>query len=127
MDAAAARSSDNDRYPCSPAIPAFRGEVRDLIESTRYEVCELHFRNRAHSHQCGTDRRSHDSRFRYRRVDDPPLAELFQHSRRHFECAAVDPDVFTQDEHTLVLFHLFPDALTNCFNVGSERHQLGFS
>ena len=26
-------------------------------------------------------------------------------------------DVFTQNEHTFVLFHFFPDALANRFNV----------
>src|SRR6516162_6606940 len=124
VNSSSAWSSNDDRDPGSPAIPAFSGEVRNLIECTRNEIRELHFRDRAHPHQCGADCRPNDSRFRYRCVDDAPFAEPLQHSCGYFESAAVNTYVFAQDEHTFILFHLLPNSLTNCFDVCGQSHWL---
>src|ERR1700681_3791574 len=110
MNAAAARSSNDDRYAGAPTIPAFRRKVRNLIEGAGNEIGELHFRDRPHSHQCRADRGSDDSGFGYRCVDDAPLAELFEHSGSNLKCTTVGADVLTQDKHTFVLLHFFPDA-----------------
>src|SRR5205085_11512796 len=107
---AAAGAAHHDRNSGSPAVPALRGEIRDLIESAGDEIRELHFRDRTHSHERGANRGSHDSGFRYRRIDNAPFAEAFEHSGRDFERAAVDADILAENEHTFVLFHLFPDA-----------------
>ena len=117
MNAAAARPAHDDRDSRAPAVTALRGEVCDLIESAGNEICKLHLRDRAHAHQGRADGCADDRRFRNRRIDDAQLAELFQHSSRDFEGAAVDADIFAQDEHTIVLFHLFPDALTDRLDV----------
>src|SRR5262249_45714648 len=100
------------------------GEIRDLVERTGNEVGELHFCYRPHAHQGGADRGSHDSGLRNRRVDHAPLAESFEHSCGDFEGAAINADVLAKDEHTFILFHFFPDTLTNGFDVCSQAHLL---
>src|SRR5262249_6401288 len=93
MNPTAAWAADNDRNSGSPAIPAFGGEIGDLIEGAGNEIRELHFCDRAHSHQCRADCGADDSGFRDRRVDDPPFAEAFEHSRSDLECSTVNPNV----------------------------------
>ena len=117
MNAAAAWSANNNRHAGAPAISAFGGEVCDLIERAGNEVGELHFRNRPHSHEGGADCGTDDSGFGNRRIDDPPFPELFKHAGGDFESAAVDAYIFSEDEHTLVLLHLFPDSLTDRFYI----------
>ena len=119
VNAAAARSANHDGNAGAPAIAAFRGEVRDLIEGAGNEIGELHFGDGPHSHQRRADRRADDSGFGDRRVDDAPLAESLEHAGGDFESAAVDADIFAKDEDAFVLFHLFPDALANRFDVSS--------
>src|SRR5262249_22809841 len=51
-------------------------------------------------------------------------AKPLQHSRGYFESASINTDVFTEDEHPFVLFHLFPNSLANCFDVCGQRHEL---
>src|SRR4051812_8098180 len=122
VHAPAAWTADHDGNTGAPAIAAFGSEVRDLIEGAGNEIGELHFGDGAHTHQGCTDRGADNSGFRDRCVDDAPFAESLEHPRSDFESATVDADVFTQDEYTIVFFHLFPDALTNGFNVCSHAH-----
>src|SRR2546425_8516896 len=42
-------------------------------------------------------------------------------------CALPISDVFAENEHAFILFHFFPDALTNCFDVGGQGHMDGNS
>src|ERR1051326_2388803 len=122
VDATAAGPANNDWNTRAPTIAALRSKVCNLVESARNKIGELHFRNRTHSHQCRADGGSDDSRFRYGCVDDAPFAKAFEHAGSHLERTAVNADILTEDEHTFVLFHFFPNSLANCFDVRGERH-----
>src|SRR5262245_52489062 len=122
MNTATARSTDDDRNACAPAVSTLCCEIRNLIESAGNEIRELHFRDRPHPHQCGANGRSHNSRFRNRRIDDAPLAKSLEHACSDFERAAVNADIFAEDEDTIVLFHFLPNALTNRFDVSCKAH-----
>ena len=54
--------------------------------------------------------------FRNRRVDYAFFAKLIDQAISDFERAAIKTNVFTDDEHSRVAFHLFPDTLSYCFN-----------
>ena len=108
----------------APAIPALGGEVGDLVEAAGDEVGELHLGDGPHAHQRRADRGADDAGLGDRRVHDALLAELFEHAVGDLECAAVDADVFAEDEHAFVALHLFPDSLADRFNVGGEGHGL---
>src|SRR5207237_4823406 len=122
VNAATARPSNNDGNPGPPAVPALCGKVRDLIESARNKIGELHFGDGTHPHECGADSGSYNSRLGYRCVDDAPLTEPFEHSSCNLERAAVNPNIFAENEHPFVLFHFFPDTLANRFNVSGQSH-----
>ena len=127
VDASSARSSHNDGDARAPAVTAFGGEIGDLVESAGNEIGELHFGDGTHSHEGRTNGGPHDPGFRYRCIDDAPLTKPFQHSGGDFEGTAIYTDVFAENEHTFILFHFFPDALTNCFDVGGQGHMDGNS
>ena len=82
VNAAAARSANDDGNAGAPAIAALRGEVRDLIECAGNEIGELHLGDRPHSHQRRADGGADDCGFGNRRVDDAPLAEFLEHALR---------------------------------------------
>src|SRR5262245_13708845 len=105
MNAATTGTAHYNRNASAPPITAFRREIRDLIESTRDEIRELHFCHGPHTHQGSADRGSHNSRLGDRSINDAPLTKSFQHPGSDFECASVDAHVLAKDEYTLVFLH----------------------
>src|SRR5258705_204837 len=81
---------------------AFRGEVDHLVEGGGNEIRKLHLRNRTESHKgcadCSTDNRG----FRNGCVDDARFAKFFEKTGSYLECAAVNADVFTENEDIVV-------------------------
>ena len=67
-------------------------------------------------------RRSDDRRFGDRRVDHAGLTEPLGESFRDFERAAVETDVFAEDEDALVALHLFPESLAQRLEKGDFGH-----
>ena len=56
--------------------------------------------------------------FRNGRIDDARFAEFLQQAGGDLECAAVDADVFAENEDVVVPFHFFGDSLADRFDVG---------
>src|SRR5690349_4128469 len=115
VDSAAARSSHHHRNANALTIPAGRCVVRQDIETTRDEIDELHFGYRAHPHHRRAARSADYRRLGNRCVDHPLITEFSEKAFGHLEGAAIDPDVFSEKEDTVVAFHLFPQSLSNRF------------
>src|SRR5262249_36143270 len=67
-------------------------------------------------------RRAHDSRLGNRCVDDAFSAKAVYEALGDFERASINADVFAQTEHGGIAFHLFPDSLTNGFEITELGH-----
>ncbi len=123
VNAAARRRAHHDRHGRVPAIAALGGEVDNLVEAAGDEIGELHLRHRPQPHEAGADGRADDGAFGNGRIHHAFLAEMLEESGGHFERAAVDADVFAQQEDVRVALHLFPQPLADGFQV-SCRHGL---
>src|SRR4030095_1217998 len=99
------RSTDNDGDRGAPEVAAFGGEVGDLVKAAGNEIRKLHFCDGAHAHQGSTNRGADDAGLRNGRIHTAQLPELFEHAVGDFERAAVEADIFADDEDTLVTFH----------------------
>ena len=111
---------DGGREP--GAIARGRHVVGQHVVRAGDEVDELHLRDRPHAHMGGARRRTHDRRFRDRRVDHSLLAEPFGESLSHLEGATVGADVLPQDENAGIALHLLPQALAQRLQVGDLGH-----
>ena len=122
VDVAAGGSADDQGDGLAPAVAALGREVRDLVEAAGHEICELHLEHRAQSVDSGTRARADDARLGEWRVHHAQLAKAFQHALGDLEGTAVDRDVLAHHEDRVVPFHLLPDALADCFDIGGLCH-----
>src|SRR5215208_201562 len=109
-------TTKNRRYGGAPAVTTLRSVISKQIEAGGNKVDELKLCNRAHSHQRGATCCSNNRAFGNWSVDHTFFAKLVDQAVSDFERAAVCADVFADDKDCRVAFHLFPDALANCFD-----------
>src|SRR5215831_14880297 len=95
----------------------FGHHVHDLVEGTADEVHELKLSHGTHPGEACAKRRAHDGGFGNGRINHALRTKVVDKSVRHFECAAVNTDVFTNAEDRGVRLHLFPESLPDCFKV----------
>src|SRR5436190_4237457 len=100
----------------APAIAALGGVVGEQIESGGDEINELKLRHGPHTHQRRAAGRAHNCAFRNRCVDNTSAAKLVEQAVCYFEGSAIGADVFADHKDRRVALHLFPDALSNCFD-----------
>ena len=127
VDVAAGRSADDHGYRLAPAVAALGREVGDLVEAAGHEVCELHFEDWAQSIDGGSGASAHDARLSEGGVHHTQLAEAFQHALGDLERTAVSRHVLAHHEDRVIAFHLLPDALADCFDIGCFCHGGGGS
>src|SRR5437762_607557 len=98
---AAGTTHDDGRRQSGPV--ARRGDViRQHVVGTGDEVDELHLRNGPEAHVRRAGRGADDRRLGDRRVDHARFAETLGESLSDLECAAIQSDVFAEDEDAIV-------------------------
>ena len=111
---AAGTTHDDGRRQSGPV--ARRGDViRQHVVGTGDEVDELHLRNGPEAHVRRAGRGADDRRLGDRRVDHARFAETLGESLGDLECAAIQSDVFAEDEDAIVALHLLPEPLAQRF------------
>src|SRR5205823_3089110 len=106
----------------APAL--LRGDGDELVPRARDEVRELHLGDWAQAHDRGAGAAADDGGLGERRVDDAPGAKLLLEAERDLEGAAVDADVFADQEDPLVTSHLGAQPVGNCLQIGEFGHYL---
>ncbi len=124
MNPSAGGRANYDGNRSVPAVAALGGEIDDLIEAATDEIGELHLSHRAQSHESSADRSAYNGRFGDRRIDHPLFAKFFQKAGRYLERAAVDANIFADQEHVRIALHLFPKAFANGFEIGGAARRL---
>src|SRR5437667_10453251 len=110
------RSAKDRRNVRAPAIAALGRIVREHVKAAGNKIDELKFGDRPQAHQGRAASRADNRGFSDRRVDHTLWAKLIDDSIGDFEGAAIDADVFADQEHGWVALHLFPNALANSFH-----------
>src|SRR5262249_6790064 len=110
---AAVRHADHHRdvEAALRAHPVARAVVLDLVEALEREARELDLADGLEPVERHPDRGADDGRLRQRAVDHALRAELALQVVGHAEDAAVDADVFADDEHVAVALHLLEEGL----------------
>src|SRR5215813_14740222 len=114
--------SQYQRRRSIPSVVRLRDHVDDLVVRTADEVHELKFSDWPHARKCRTEGSAHYGCLRKGSVNYTLAAEMMNESFCNFECAAVDPDVFTDAEDGRIPLHLFPNAFADCFEIGDGCH-----
>jgi hypothetical protein len=96
--------------------------VYDLVEGAADEVHELELGDGPHAGERCAKRRANDGRLSDGRIDDALRAKVMDESVSHFECAAVNANVFADAEDAGVGLHLFPESLSDCFEISCLSH-----
>src|SRR5579871_3260385 len=122
VNSAAGRRAHYNGDPNAPAKTALRSKINDLVVSAGNEVCKLHLDHRTKAHHRCPDGGSNNRALDHRRVDDALRSELIEHASGDFESASVDPDIFTQQDYVFVALQLFPNTLTDGFEVSRFAH-----
>ncbi len=104
----AAGPAHHQRGRKASAVARGRDIIREHVVGAGDEVDELHLRHGAQSHMRGARSRSDDRRLGDWRVDDARRAEPLAEPVRDLEGAAVQADIFAEDEHAVVALHLLP-------------------
>src|SRR5262249_36397416 len=123
MNASTSGAPQHQRSGSVPTIVRLGHHVDDLVEGAANEVNELKF---GHPSEAGERRAiggAHNGGFSDRSIDHPLRAKVMNKAVSHFERAAVHSNVFTQTEDCGIRFHLFPEALANCFEIGRLSHK----
>ena len=105
MYAAAGRPANDDGHGSAPAVMGFGHEIGDLVKGASNEVDELHLRDRAQSQIAHADRGAYDRGFADGRIDHAFPAETLQQARRGLEGAAVNADIFAQQQDSRIAVH----------------------
>jgi hypothetical protein len=125
VNPAAGRGADHHRDATARAVARLRREVRDHVECAGDEIRELHLRHRPET----GDRRTHggarDRGLGDRRVEPPLLAESLDQAVGHLESAAVNADVFPEQEDSRVALHLLEERFTDRVDVERLRARRG--
>src|SRR5690606_25624544 len=110
--------------PSAGPEPETGGLGADLIHRLVNETLKLNFRHGTKAEGGQGDGRSDDARFGQGRVKDALFPELLVKALRRPEHAAVDSDVFPQDPHGFIPFHLRSHAILDRFDHRHDGHYL---
>ena len=117
VNAAARWRTNHHRHRGVPPVAAFGREVHNLVEAAGNKIGELHLGHRPQPHEARANSRAHDGGFRNRRVHHAPLTEALDEARGHLEGAAVDANIFANQEDAGVALHLFPQTFPDGFEI----------
>src|SRR5450755_4695328 len=101
---------------------SFRNHVSNLVKRATDEIHELKFGDRAQSSKRRAESGPDNGRLIYRRVNDSFASETVYEAVRDLKRAAVNCNVFAKTKYRGVTLHLFPDSLSNCFELSELRH-----
>src|SRR6266852_5777887 len=118
----AAGTADDHRRREPRAVARRRHVIRQHVVGTRDEVNELHLGHWPETHVGRACCCSDDCRFGNGRVDHARVAEAFGESFRDFERAAVQTNIFTENENALVALHLLPESLAQRLEKSDFSH-----
>src|ERR1035438_5176443 len=124
VDPAARRAAQYHRNWRSPAEVRLGQQVGDLVEGATDEVHELKFSHRTHAGQRRAKAGVDDGHLGDGRVDDARRAEAVDQAFCDLEGSAINANVFADAEDGGIAFHLFPNALADCFEIGDGCHVL---
>ena len=105
--------AENGRNIRAPTITTLGRVVGEQIEAGGDEIDKLKLSHRFHPHQARATRRPDDRGLGNRRIDHSPGAKLIDEPISHLKSAAIRADVFADNKHRRVAFHLFPNALAD--------------
>src|SRR4030088_1238191 len=100
----------------APTIATLRCVVSQQVKTGSDEINKSKICSTIDTHQSGAAGCANDCRFAIWRINQAPFAKMIDQPVSNFECSAVGANVFADYKHSRVAFHLFPDALANCFN-----------
>ena len=128
--APAGRHANDDRHVEQAAghMEDGRRVVKDLIGGEQAEVDGHDFDNGPHAVHGGADARASKAGLGQGRIDDAHGTELIEHAFADSEAAAVTPDIFADEEDTLIIAHRVAERLAHSFTVGQfpERRSDAF-
>src|SRR5215472_3348920 len=101
-----------------PKVMALGHKIRNLVERTYDEINELHFANRPQAEVAHATRRADDGALADRRINYAFPAKAFEQPFAGLERAAIDADVFTDQQHSWIAFHLLKHGLPYGFEKG---------
>ena len=117
-DSGAGRAAKHEGNCRAGAVAALRGEVRDHVERTRDEIHELELHDRTESRK----RRAHpnpgEPLLADGGVEYPLRSEVIEEAVRQTEGAAVESDVFAEQDHPGIAFHLRAQRPADGLEVG---------
>ena len=122
MHPATAGPAQDQRSRRTPAIMRLGHHVHDLIKGAADEVHELKFRDGTHAGKRRAECRSYNGGFGDGRIDHPRGAKVVDETICNFERAAVNANVFTNAEDGWIGLHLFPESLSDCFEISCLGH-----
>ncbi len=123
-DAAAPRGAPYGRngHAAAGAIAQARGVAGDLFHHRVDEAFELRFGDRLHALHGQADGDAGDGGFVQRRVEHAPFAEFFLQALGGAEHAAVDANVFAEDDDAFVVRHFVGERLGHGFDKSDLCH-----
>src|ERR1700690_579273 len=98
--------------------------VADLVHGAADEIHELKLGYRPHSGERGAERRAHNGGFGDGSVNHALGAEAVDEAVGDLKGSAVDADVLADAENGRIALHLFPNSLTDGFQISKLRHGL---
>src|SRR5947207_1407081 len=115
MHPAARRPANHNRGRSVPKVMTLGHKICNLIKRADDKIDELHFGDGTQAEVAHSACRANDGRFADGCVDDPLPAEAFQQAFAGLESAAVYADVFADQYHRRIAFHLFVHGLLDGF------------
>src|ERR1700683_342824 len=123
VNAAAGGPAYNHWHRRAVAIVRFGDHVGDLVEGAGDEINELHFRHGAQAEIAHAARSAYDGGFADRSFDHAFVAETREQAFGGFERAAVDADVFADDDDGRVAVHFLEHGLADGFEHRDFGHR----
>lgn len=126
VDAAADGDADGewDGDGASGAEAVACGVVDDLVVGGAEEAFELDFGDGPHAGHGEADGGADDAGFGEGRVDDAVFAEALGEAFGDAEDAAVDADIFAEDDDAVVGFHFLGECEVDGLDEGEVGHGL---
>ena len=122
MDSSAGRAANDDGRRGIPEIVALGDEIGELVEAAGDEIDELHFGDGAQAKIAHAAGSADDGAFADGRIDDALPAEFFEQTFAGLERAAIDADIFADENHAGVGGHFFEHGLLDGFEKGDGSH-----
>src|SRR5579871_2824121 len=102
-------SAKDNRNLCLPTkhVAYLRPLIDNLIHANRHKIAKLEFSYRPHTGERGSNGRSGDDRLRDRSIANTLLSKLVEQVTRDTKGPAIDTNIFSHQEDSLVPQHFF--------------------